>query len=135
MRLDADLLCAASVVGFVTALSMLARTTSSSSSSSHSSSDGAPRGRELLAQSAEWLRLSEQDGVPLFSYRHASFALAYLNAARLVAPDRELQRSGTDVHLLHGKLEARLTSLARKISKSCAPSNPGGSKPTAVSWV
>ena len=131
LRMDADLMCAASVVGFVTALSLLARSTSSSSSSD----DGAHRGRELLAQSAEWLRLSEQDGVPLFSYRHAAFALAYLNAARLVAPDRELQRVGTDVHLLHGKLEARLTSLARKIGKTCASSNPGGAKPTAVSWV
>ena len=130
MRLDADLLCAAAVVGGVTALALVARTASPAAAT-----EGAPRGRELLAQSAEWLRLSEQDGVPLFAYRHAAFALAYLNAARLVAPDRELQRAGTDVHLLHGRLEARLTALARKIGKSCAPANPSGAKPTAVSWV
>lgn len=131
MRFDADVLCAGSVVGFIVILSLVAR-----SIGSGGSTDAAPgRGRELLAQATEWLRLSEQDGVPLFAYRHAAFALAYLNAARLVAPDTELQRHGVDVHLMFGKLEHRLTALSKKITKTCAPSNPGGAKATSVSWL
>ena len=89
----------------------------------------------LWKLTTEWLRLSEQDGVPLFAYRHAAFALAYLNAARLVAPDAELQRHGVDVHLMFGKLEYRLTALSKKITKTCAPSNPGGGKATSISWL
>lgn len=130
MRFDADVMCACSVVGFVVVLSLVARTISSPSAPGASS-----KGRDLLTQSNEWLRLSEQDSVPLFAYRHAAFALAYLNAARLVSPDHELQRYGTDVHLLFGKLESRLTSLSKKISKSCAPANPGNAKNTSISWV
>lgn len=132
MRLDADVLCAGSVVGFVVVLSLVARTVGTSASDDAAAPQ---KGRELLAQSSEWMRLSEQDGVPLFAYRHAAFALAYLNAARLVTPDRELQRHGIDVHLMHGKLESRMAGLSKKISKTCAPSNPNGSKGTSVSWI
>ena len=129
---DADVMCAGSVVGFIIVLSLVARTAGGAATV-----DGAApeKGRELLAQATEWLRLSEQDGVPLFAYRHAAFALAYLNAARLVAPDTELQRHGVDVHLMFGKLEHRLAALSKKISKTCAPANPGGAKSTSVSWV
>lgn len=134
MRLDADVLCASSVLGFIVVLSIVARGIGSSSAGS--SLDAAPqKGRELLAQSTEWMRLAEQDGVPLFAYRHAAFALAYLNAARLVAPDNELQRHGVDVHLMHGKLEGQLAALSKKITKNCAAANPKGGKPTSVSWI
>lgn len=125
-------MCACSVIGFIVVLALVARSVGHGGATS----DVAPqKGRELLMQSNEWLRLSEQDNVPLFAYRHTAFALAYLNAARLVAPDQELQRHGIDVHLLAGKLEMRLTSLSKKISKSCAPSNPNASKGTSVSWL
>ena len=131
MRIDADILCAGSVVGFIVVLSLVARSTASGART-----DVAPqKGKELLTQSSEWLRMSEQDATPLFAYRHAAFSLAYLNAARLLAPDAELQKQGVDVHLLFGKLERRLATLSKKISKTCAASNPGGEKPTSVSWL
>ena len=133
MRVDADVLCAGSVIGFVVVLSLVARSIGGRAQSGEAASP--QKGRELLAQSTEWLRLSEQDGVPLFAYRHAAFALAYLNAARLIAPDTELQRHGVDVHVMFGKLERRLTVLSKKISKSCAPANPERYKATSVSWV
>lgn len=131
---DADILCGASVVGFIVLLSLVARTVGQPGDPE--ASGAAPqKGRELLAQSKEWLRMSEQDTVPLFSYRHACFALAYLHAARLVSPDHELQRHGTDIHLLHGKLESRLTSLSKKVTKTCAASNPSGAKNPSISWI
>ena len=134
--MDADILCAASVVGFVVLLSFVARGVGHPGGHGNTSGESVPhKGRALLAQSNEWLRLSEQDSVPLFSYRHAAFALAYLNAARLVAHDQDLQKHGLDVHLVHTKLESRLTMLSNKISKTCAPSNPGNAKGTTVSWV
>ena len=132
MRLDADLLCAASVVGFVVVLSCVARSVGSGGAADATQMH---KGREMLAQSTEWLRLSEQDNVPLFAYRHAAFSLAYLNAARLAAPDNELQRHGVDVHLLFSKLEHRLATLSKKISKTCVPANPSGKKATSVSWI
>ena len=132
MRFDADVLCAASVMGFIVVLSLVARTIGGAGTGVAADPG---KGRDLLAQSTEWLRLSEQDGVPLFAYRHAAFALAYLNAARLVAPDTDLQRHGVDVHLMSGKLEHRLTVLSKKISKTCSGSNPGGAKATSISWI
>ena len=128
---DGDLMCAGAVVGSVALLSVIAK----SIGPVRAPSEAPTKGRALLQQSLEWLRLSENDAVPLFAYRHCAFALAYMNAARLVAPDRELQRHGTDVHKLASTLEARLVSLSRKISKTCAPSNPNATKTTSISWI
>ncbi|MAB55749.1 MAG: hypothetical protein CMN93_07730 [Synechococcus sp. CPC35] len=133
MQWDVDILCAASTVSFVAVLAIVARSIDTSGGGDAAAQSA--KGRDLLSQSTEWLRLSEQDGVPLFAYRHCAFALAYLNAARLVAPDTELQRFGVDVHLLATKLETRLATLSKKITKTCAPANPQTTKSTNVSWL
>lgn len=132
-RVDADILCACSVVAFIVLLSIVAR---SVAPSTHSGTEAAPqKGRELLTQSMEWLRLSEQDTVPLFAYSHTAYALAYLNAARLVAPDRELQRHGTDIHKLSTKLAQRLVELSKKITTQCAGANPKGKRNSGINWI
>ena len=115
---------------FVVALSFIARGINASPAA-----DGTPRGRELLSQSIEWLRISEGTSVPLFAYRHAVFAMAYLNAARHLCRDDELQRNGTDIYRLSNRLEARLLSLSKKISKTCPASNPEHERSTNVTWV
>jgi len=79
--------------------------------------------------------MSEQDGVPLFAYRHAAFAVAYVHAARAISTDSELSRNGVDVPVMVSSLEQRLTSLGSKITKACKASNSTGAKATKVTWM
>lgn len=131
-RWDADVLAAVAVVVAVVALAFVSKSVGTSAPSDAD----AGRGRQLLSQSMEWARLSEQDTVPVFAVRHAAFALAYLNAARLVTSDKELQRQGSNVHSLSTRLEARLTSTTNKLSKSCSKTaNPASEPATSISWV
>lgn len=126
-----DVMAAVSVVSFIVVICMLAK----SIGTSPTEQDNNPKGRELLDQSIEWLRISEGTNVPLFAYRHTVFSLAYLNAARLVCPDSILQRNGTDVHKLSNRLETRLAHLSKKISKSCTKAAPTDAPPTNVTWI
>lgn len=130
MRVEADVMAAGAVVAFVVALSFVARGIQSSPAT-----DASPRGRELLAQSVEWLRIADGTSVPLFAYRHTVFAMAYLNAARHMCPDEELQRGGTDIYRLANRLETRMLALSKKVGKVCAGANPEQEKPTNVTWV
>lgn len=135
MRVEPDLAAAASVVGFVLALCFVAKGITGAGAGGGAHGDGVNRGKELLAQSTEWYRMSESTSVPLFQYRHLVFATAYLHAARLVAPDEELKRYGTDTHRFAQTLESKMVGLAKKITKTCPASNPQTQKPTTVSWL
>lgn len=134
MRFERDVVIAAAVVGAVVVLSLLARAVHTSERIDHQAPQ---KGRQLVSQAAEWLRLSEQDSVPLFAYRHAAFSVAYVQSARLLLPDSELQKQGTDVHALATRAEARLVSMAKKITKRCGAAgiNPEASKDSGISWL
>lgn len=134
-RVQPDVTAALAVVAFVLVLCLLARSVSSASQMAPDDTQNASNGKALLNQSLEWHRLADSTGVPLFAYRHTVFALAYLNAARLTTPDDQLQRNGTDIFKYAQKLEHRLVALSKKISKTCAPSNPAQEKTTGVSWI
>jgi hypothetical protein len=133
-RCPADVTAAIAVVAGVVALSLVSRGIYTAPHAHAAATDGA-RGRELLHQSAEWMRISESTQVPLFAYRHAIFAVAYLQASRSVASDDELQRAGVDVHRLSNRAEARILNLSRRLGKACPASNPSGAKPTSVTWL
>lgn len=142
MRIEADVLAAAAVVGGVVVLCVVARTVSSGDAP-RASADVARRGRELLQQAQEWYRLAEQDASPLYALRHAQYALAYANAARVVAPDEVLQAQsgGADVHALVTTLERTVAALSKKVARACpksdaAPRRGGGAKAAAVgAWL
>lgn len=134
MRLEPDIAAAASVVGFVLVLCFVAKGISGGSHGA-ATVDMSSRGKELLAQSTEWYRMSESASAPLFEYRHLVFATAYLHAARLISPDEELKRYGTDTHRFAQTLESKMVGLAKKITKTCPASNPQTQKPTTVSWL
>ena len=130
MQLEPDLVSAAAVTGGIVALALVSKTIGSGSSA-----ETVQRGRDLLAQSVEFSKLAEQDSVPLFQLRHTAMALAYLSAARSVSSDEGLQRGGVDVHHMATKLEKSLTTITKRISKTCSSSNPKKESITSISWV
>lgn len=132
---DDDLVSAAAVLVAVVVLTLLSFTIQSATSAK-SGADATDKGIQLLAQSQEWSRISEQDQVPLYALRHAIFAHAFLTSARAVCSDAVLQRQGIDVNAYAARLELAINNATKKINKSCAAANPKkASPPAVVSWL
>ena len=90
-------------------------------------------GRQLLDQSKQFYSLSVQDRKPMLSLEHATFALAYLNAARHVVHDAVLeQTSGVNIHALLRSITQQQQQASRELAKSCPKIK---SKPTQLSWL
>lgn len=71
--------------------------------------------KSLIEQAQKWYLLSRQDKVPLTSYQHINYAMAYLNGARHVSSDTKLEQvSGIDVHYLYKKID----ELQRQVGKT-----------------
>lgn len=74
--------------------------------------------KSLLDQSSRWYKMSLQDKNPIFSMQHLNYALAYLNAARSVSNDTNLERvSGIDVHKLSVQLDKHHLHVLREVSE------------------
>lgn len=113
MKLQADILCASTVVGGILGLSLLSRMTSGPRASSHGAEVN-KAAKELVSQALEWHKMCEQDDSVAYAMHHATLAAAYMNAARLLCSDDILQRAtGIDVHDTQRALDA---SQRRKLS-------------------
>lgn len=119
--LQGDFLAASTVVGIMIFLSILSKMSSSLKKASQTSSEITKCAQELVAQSNEWQRLSKQDESVLYSLRHASLAVAYMNAARLLCTDETLQRTtGMNTYEVSRSLDAflRKQTIAAEKEKS-----------------
>ena len=93
--------------------------------------------RTLVEQSLKWHALSEQDRQPIVAMQHANYAMAYINAARHLESDVNLERlTKRDMYQLVKELEARQRSTTKDLA-----TKQGGTKPkvgkvqTEVSWL
>lgn len=95
-------------------------------------SDGMKLARSLLDQSSKWYSISLQDKQAFFSFQHANYAIAYLNAARHIASDVMLERmSGTDIHKLYNKMEAHQFT----VTKQMVGKHKGKDMHAQPSWI
>lgn len=121
MHLKPDVLAGASVVGGVVLLALLSRFSSGARSATHAA-EVTKTARELVAQALEWHRMSAQDESPLYAFRHATLAMAYMNSARLLCCDDTLQRAtGIDVHETQRTLDAAQRKKLAALSKKSPP--------------
>jgi len=133
---DSDILCAAAVVGGVAALSLLSNMAGRGSSSSHSS-EVVRRCKDLVAQANENYKMGEQCESPLFALRFATFAVSYMNAARILASDDAIQKhTGIDVHETVRAYESMQRKMVAKVGKACPASAPKKHQaPPTVTWL
>ena len=83
-------------------------------------SDNDGLAKAMLAQTVKWLSLSSQDKNASTSLQHATYAMAYLNAARHVASDTVLERlSGLDIHKLSRSIDVQQQAKAKDLNKQC----------------
>jgi hypothetical protein len=83
-------------------------------------SDNDGLAKAMLTQSVKWLSHSIQDNNTSTSLQNATYAVAYLNAARDVASDAVLERlSGLDIHRLSRSIGAQQNSKTKEMNKQC----------------
>jgi stalled ribosome rescue protein Dom34 len=133
LKIRSDVMSASAVVGGIVAVAVVARFASGHGGSQNHAAVKAAR--ELINQAHEWNRMAEQDESALYAMRHAALAVAYANAARLLAPDDAVQRAtGVDVHAMVQTAEASLRKKTQRIARTCAAKVSKGS-PTSVTWL
>ena len=79
--------------------------------------------KSLVEQAAKWYTLSCQDKHTIYAFQHSNFALSYLNAARHVTSDSNIERiSKIDVYKLYKSINEQQKTCLKNMSKICPKS-------------
>lgn len=77
-------------------------------------------GVELLSHALKWRKIASQDTQPFLKLQHLIFASAYINAARQIAKDSELEKvTGTDLLKLRKVLENQSQLTIDSLNSKC----------------
>tara|TARA_E500000178_G_C16745323_1_gene627900 strand:+ start:274 stop:657 length:384 start_codon:yes stop_codon:yes gene_type:complete len=77
-------------------------------------------GVELLNHALKWRRIASQDSQPFLKLQHLTFANAYINAARQIAKDSELERvTGADLLKFKKAIEQQSQSTIDSLNNKC----------------
>ena len=92
--------------------------------------------KQLLQEAARWSAVSEQDSNALLRVMHATYAMAYVNAARSLAEDSDLQRvTGVRVEELHAHVQTAQQESIQKIGSVCPEVVPEGAQVLYTGWL
>ena len=93
--------------------------------------------RSLLRDAVHWNATSMQDGNPLLALIHSTYAIAYLNTARHMVSDKDIERvMGIQPRELMFELQQHNDSLVKKVVTQCpALKPPGGNFAVHTGWV
>ena len=77
-------------------------------------------GVELINHALKWRRISAQDSQPFMKIQHLIFAVAYINAARQIAKDSDLEKvSGLDLRKLRKLLDEQTQLAIDSLNLKC----------------
>ena len=93
--------------------------------------------KSLLRDAVHWNATSMQDGNPLLALIHSTYAIAYLNTARHIVSDKDIERvTGVQPRELMFELQQYNDTLVKKVVTQCpALKPPGGSFAVHTGWV
>jgi hypothetical protein len=94
--------------------------------------------KQLMQEAARWSAVAEQDSNPLLRVMHATYAMAYVNAARSLAEDKDLERvsgGGVRVEELHAHVQAAQQASIQKIGSVCPEVVPEGAQVLYTGWL
>lgn len=77
--------------------------------------------KQLVQQAMRMKETALQDGNPVTAFTHTNFAIAYLNAARLVSSDQEIEGE-TSVHVqeMLAKLDKQQAEIIQQLHGQCS---------------
>jgi hypothetical protein len=74
----------------------------------------------LIRQSARWTVASGQDETPLVSLLHANYGVAYLNALKDIATDKDIEKvKGINVVSFTKKINSAQDRATKRVAKNC----------------
>lgn len=78
-------------------------------------------GVELLSQAFHWKKIASQDSQPFLKLQHLIYASAYVDAARRIAKDSELEKvTGTNLLKLKKLLEQQSQTIIDSLNSKCS---------------
>lgn len=77
--------------------------------------------KQLVQQAIRWKETAAQDGNPVTAFTHTNFAIAYLNASRLISSDKDIEQE-TSVHVqeMLAKLDEQQAQIIQQLHGQCS---------------
>lgn len=92
--------------------------------------------RALLKEAAQWSTISNQDSNPLLALMHSTYGMAYLNVARRLHTDAEIEQTGNlHVDEFFTTLETSQQDAVKKLLTLCPLSSPAGLSSLHTGWI
>lgn len=92
--------------------------------------------RELVQQASRWQAMAVQDQNPALGLMHASFAVAYANAARVFMTDEDIRNVvGINVQEFYMDLEKTQRAAFQSVSQRCPDAQPGNDYAVVTGWL
>jgi hypothetical protein len=83
--------------------------------------------KDLIKSSTQWSTRALQDTNPIVGLINANYGMAYLNVARSLGTDADIEREiGTSVDTLIKEIEGTQTNAVARLSSSCPSVSPQG---------
>ena len=91
---------------------------------------------KVVKEAARWSAVSDQDANDLLKLVHATYAVAYVNAARSLAQDEELERAANvKVDELHSQVTAQQQGVIQKLGAKYPGMLPDGANVLYTGWI
>ena len=92
--------------------------------------------RKMVKEAARWSTVSEQDSNAMLKLLHATYAVAYLNVARTMAGDKDIEAlAKVRIDELMNKLKARHQKAIRHFSTLCPNAAPESQYVLHTGWI
>lgn len=92
--------------------------------------------KDLIKSASQWATRSAQDANGLISLMNANYAMAYLNVARTVGSDADIERiTGAAVDELMKDIESNQSNAIQKLALGCPAMAPAGLAGAHTGWL
>jgi hypothetical protein len=134
-KFKSALLNAALVMGVLTCLALLSRASERRGGTALTPKASRDVSR-ILKEAARWSAVSDQDSNALLQLVHATYAVAYVNAARALAQDEELERAAKlKVDELHAQVTGQQQAVIQKLGAKYSGLLPEGANVLYTGWI
>jgi hypothetical protein len=101
-----------------------------------SKSNDALSTRALIKEAAQWSTIAQQDSNPLLALMHATYGMAYLNVARRLHTDSEIEvASNLRVDEFSLTLQSNQQAAVQRLLTLCPMSTPAGIASLQTGWL
>jgi hypothetical protein len=92
--------------------------------------------KDLVKSSAQWNARAQQDTNPLIGLMNSNYAMAYLNVARSLGSDSEIERhTSAAVDELIKEVEGTQSRAMQKLTMACPAMTPQGLAAVHTGWL